>query len=113
MTNENFKITLQVMQVLTPNFHSNSVAPYLTLNIQYIASSMIRQLSQSGIPLQVSHFLLSDIKMKAFKLKRFFYCLQVEPVDDGQKLNPQCLSAKVHAVLVLRCTGSCGFVRMP
>ena len=42
---ENFKITLQILQVQTPNVHSKSVASYLTLNIQYIASSMMRQLS--------------------------------------------------------------------
>ena len=91
-------IIFQVLQVLTPNFHSNSVVPYLTLNIQYIALSMMRQLSQSRIPPQVSNFLLSEIKimMKAIKLKQFFFCLQVEQVSYRQKLTssasqPKCM----------------------
>ena len=40
MTDENFKITLQILQVLNPKFHSNSVLELCEGWLQYIASVM-------------------------------------------------------------------------
>ena len=58
VTDENFKITLQILQVLTPNFHSNSISALWEGWLQCIASVMQGLLTPRNAHLQnrPSHF---------------------------------------------------------
>ena len=110
MTDENFKITLQILQVLIPKFHINSVSALCKGWLQCNTSVIQGLLTHcKNLCCRIGHSILHYLKLKSSEINIFFYnaladccyfiIAAVSSQSSGSKAQNPCLFTAVHCII--------------
>ena len=118
MIDENFKISLQILQVLTPIFHSNSVSALYNGWLQCMASVMQGLLTLQNHCCKISHDILPEskkLKSDQFNSTLLKYFTKIDSVEIFWVIGPnlKILSPAVQCVWISNSSYLCMWVRFP